>query len=461
MGQPRFVALYARVSTEEQAREGQSLATQISRLSHYALSRGFDNTRVFVDDGYSAKNMNRPALSELLSLIREGRVEAVCTMAVDRLSRNLLDMLKFIELCEQHNTSFICTALNFDTSSPIGRMTLQMLAAFAEFERSMIASRVKSNMHEIVRQKRRFLSCPPFGYALDVDRTLKIVESEAHWVRAAADLYLGGRGYREIARWLNESGAPRTRKGNSWSPSSVKAMLANRTYTGTVVWGRRCTDAKGRVAWKAEDEWTVARDAHPPIIDQKKWNAVVERMHSGRNRGGIHRSRSRLAGLVQCGYCGSKMVSRIYSNRGPNRNRRIYVCSAYQKKGACRFNYIFADNLEAEVLRCLSVVSPDLPSPRLAQPGAHSGTVTEQRETQAPDRTGQMLQTRCEATIEHGDTGASVPGFLSWLWNEADISTLHRFLELVLECCVVTDRELEEVRISPRHMSPKHNQDYL
>ena len=247
MSQQRLVALYARVSTEEQAKEGQSLATQISRLSHYALSRGFDNTRVFVDDGYSAKSMNRPALKELLSLIREGRVAAVCTMAVDRLSRNLLDMLKFVELCEQHDTSFICTALNFDTSSPIGRMTLQMLAAFAEFERAMIASRVRSNMHEIVREKRRFLSSPPFGYAFDSEGVLRIVEPEARWVRAAVDMYLGGRGYREIARWLNRSGAPRTRRGNPWSPSSVKAMLANRTYRHRSL-GRRCTDSRGRVA---------------------------------------------------------------------------------------------------------------------------------------------------------------------------------------------------------------------
>jgi len=448
LGQPRLVALYARVSTDEQAREGQSLATQISRLSHYASSRGYDNVRVFVDDGYSAKNMNRPALSELLSLVREGRVEAVCTMAIDRLSRNLLDMLKFIELCEQHNTSFICTALNFDTSSPIGRMTLQMLAAFAEFERSMIASRVKSNMHEIVRQKRRFLSSPPFGYELGSDGTLRIVEPEAHWVRAAADLYLGGRGYREIARWLNECGAPPTRRGNPWSPSSVKAMLANRTYTGTVVWGRRCTDSKGRVAWKAEDEWTVAHDAHAPIIDHEKWNAIVERMQARRNRGGIHRSRSRLAGLVQCGHCGSKMVSRIYGNRGPNRGRRIYVCSGYQKKGTCRFNYIFADILEAEVLKCLSAASPDLPGPNPPGRGAHCEAAP-----QVGKRAGNATQRR--------DSSSPVPGFLSWLWNEADIKTLHRFLELVLECCVVTDRQLEEVRISSRLISPKRNQDCL
>jgi site-specific DNA recombinase len=443
LSEPRLVALYARVSTEEQAREGQSLATQISRLSHYASSRGFDNPRVFVDDGYSAKNMNRPALSELLALIREGRVEAVCTMAIDRLSRNLLDMLKFIELCEQHNTSFICTALNFDTSSPIGRMTLQMLAAFAEFERSMIASRVRSNMHEIVRQKRRFLSSPPFGYALDSDGALKVVESEAQWVRAAADMFLGGRGYREIARWLNENGAPKTRRGNAWSPSSVKAMLANRTYTGTIVWGRRCTDAKGRVAWKDEGEWTVALDAHAPIIDHAKWNEVVERMQARRNRGGIHRSRSRLAGLVRCGHCGSKMVSRIYSNRGPNKGRRIYVCSAYQKKGTCRFNYVFADVLEAEVLRGLSAASPDLPAPDLRGPRLTG------------PRTGNG------AAAGHPDSDATVPGFLSWLWHEADVRTLHRFLELVLECCVVTDRELEEVRISSRLTSPKHNQDCL
>lgn len=496
MSEPRLVALYARVSTEEQAREGQSLATQVSRLSHYASSRGFENTRVFKDEGHSARDMNRPALKRLISLIKENRVEAVCTMAVDRLSRNLLDMLRFIELCENHRTAFVCTSMNFDTSSPIGRMTLQVLAAFAEFERTMIASRVRSNMHEIVKRKRRFLSSPPFGYILDGDGIMQVVESEATWVRAAADMYLGGHGFREIARWLNQSEAPRTRRGNLWSPSSVKAMLSNPAYTGTLVWGRRQTDNHGKTTWRDEDEWTVAHHAHTAILDRERWDAMAERMHKARNRGGLHRSRSRLAGLVRCGHCGAKMVSRNYSNRGPNRGRRIYVCSTYQKKGRCRFNYAFADDLEAQVLEALALASPDLPGPdvcsasavqrqstadmadslgrierrlrRLVE-GYEEGAITADELAKARRRleaqrscvASRTLPRESACTKQAGRQDPAVPEFLAWLWCEARIGLLHRFLELVLESCIIADRELSEVRLSSNLVSPKSNEDYL
>lgn len=427
MEQSRVTALYARVSTDEQAREGQSLPTQVSRLTHYALSRGLDKIEVFKDEGCSAKDMNRPELKRLVDMVQQGKVGTVCTVAVDRLSRNLLDMLQFVQLCEQHRTSFVCTAANFDTSTPIGRMTLQILAAFAEFERSMIASRVRSTMREIVKQERRHLSSAPFGYANGATGKLEIIESEAKWVRDAASMFLTGHGYRAIARWLNQSGAPRTRRGNLWSPGSVKAMLTNSVYAGVVTWGRRSTDSRGRVILNDESQWVVASGAHPPILSPKTWNSVQRRVSSARVRQRVCQTRSKLSGFIKCGHCGNRMVSRRYSNKGPNKDRRIYVCSTYQKKGGCWFNYVFADNIERQVLRCLSTVAPIL---------------------EGPDQTQPL-------------DDLSTPGFLVWLWQEAELPVLRRFLEMVLDCCIVTNRQPEEIRISGELVLPKYSKDSL
>lgn len=483
MRRPRVVALYARVSTDEQAREGESLNTQVARLHHYAASRGFESVEVFKDEGHSAKDLNRPALTRLITLIERGEVEAVCTIAIDRLSRNLLDMLRFIELCERYDTSFVCTAINFDTSTPIGRMTLQMLAAFAEFERAMIATRVRSTMNEIVRQKKRHLSSPPFGYRQSKSGELEIVESEALWIRKAASLYLSGYGYRWIARWLNGSGAPRTRRGNQWSPSSVKAMLSNRTYTGTVVWGRRCTDSQGRVVAKDESEWIVAPDAHAPIIDLTTYEMMSRRAQSMRSRGGIHRSHSRLAGLLRCGHCNGSMVSRKYGNKGPSKDQRIYVCSNYQKKGGCWFNYMPMNDLDEEVRRCLSAISADLREPvrssaemacsesvdidrrlRRAVEAYEEGVLTSAelaRERTRLEAQRSRVMPRVQQTQDSTTQEPSVPDRLSWLWNEAPISALHRFLQLVIDCCVVTDRRLTEVRLSSLLLPPRHKQGSL
>lgn len=483
MSRTRIAALYARVSTDEQAREGESLNTQITRLRHYAASRGFENVEVFRDEGYSAKDLNRPALMRLITLIEWGEVEAVCTVAIDRLSRNLLDMLRFIELCERHDTAFVCTAINFDTSTPIGRMTLQMLAAFAEFERSMIATRVRSTMNEIVRQRGRHLSSPPFGYRFGSSGELEVVESEAQWVRKVASLYLSGYGFRWIARWLNTSGAPPTRRGNQWSPSSVRAMLSNRIYTGTVVWGKRCTDLQGRVVTRNESEWIVAPGAHAPIIDPTTYEMISRRAQSVRDRGGIHRAHSRLAGLLRCGHCNGSMVSRRYSSKGQNRNQRIYVCSTYQKKGGCWFNYMPMDDLDEEVRRCLSTICPDLEEPVKTSASAMHGLSADidrrlRRAIEAYEEgvltTADLARERNRLEAQRSRTTLRVPQgqsasapeqsahvCLSWLWNEAPISTLQRFLRLVIDCCVVTDRQLTEVRLSALLLPPKRKEDSL
>ena len=97
------------------------------------------------------------------------------------------DMLQFVELCEDHGTAYVCAALNFDTGTPIGRMVLQILAAFAEFERSMISTRVKSNMLDISKKHGRYLASPPFGYEFDEHKNLVIVPEEAEWIRRCED----------------------------------------------------------------------------------------------------------------------------------------------------------------------------------------------------------------------------------------------------------------------------------
>jgi site-specific DNA recombinase len=348
----RIAAIYVRVSTEEQAREGQSISSQIDRLSAYAKFQGWQNVQVFCDEGFSAKDMDRPAMQRLIGLIQERRVLVVATMAVDRLSRDLLDMLQFVELCEKHGTAYVCAALNFDTGTPIGRMVLQILAAFAEFERSMIATRVKASMTDIAKKKKRYMAVPPFGYTFDDDKELVIVPEEAEWIRRAADRFITGYGYRDVARWLNDRGIL-TRKGYTWESSSVRQMLTNELYIGRLIWNRRYYDKEGKMHWREPDEWIVHDDAHPSILSEEQWKEIQARVTRRMPRGGSVQLKYRLSGLLRCGECGSGMVSRRYGNKGPHRTRFIFVCNGYQKKAICRFHYVFVDDADQQVCEAL------------------------------------------------------------------------------------------------------------
>lgn len=490
----RITALYARVSTDEQSREGYSIDTQVEKLKAYATFQGWTNIELFIDSGYSAKDMRRPEMQRLIKLIKAGRVAVVATLFVDRLSRNLLDMLKFIELCEQHKTSFVCASLNFDTSTPIGRMVLQILAAFAEFERAMISTRVKENMKEIAQKQKRYLSTPPFGYEFDEEKNLVIVPDEAEWVRKAADMFIAGYGYRAVAKFLNENGV-KTKKGGDWHSTTVRGMLTNELYIGTVIWNRRYYDKQGRQHWRDESEWIVSENAHPAILTMDQWNEISKRIKRKVPRGGQKQSKYRLSGLIKCAYCGATMVSRRYGNQGPHRNRFIFVCSNYQKNGGCRFNYIFIDEAENEVYQAIDELSRGLIniSDEQLQEASESqeqefrrreAAIDQkfQRQIQAyengliSDRDLRIARERVEkerellrqqwerATLpkknEIMDAIKKEAMQLLWLWNHGELAVIQNSLRLLINKIVALDGKILDIELNQELFTPDFNRYY-
>ncbi|NLK51939.1 MAG: recombinase family protein [Syntrophomonadaceae bacterium] len=481
--QEKIVALYVRVSTEEQAREGYSVENQINRLKDYASFQGWNNLSIFADEGESAKNMNRPALKQLLRLIKQGKVSVVLTIAVDRLSRNLLDMLQFVELCEKHNTTYICASQNFDTSTPMGRMVLQILAAFAEFERSMIAARVKSGMFELADKKKRYLAVPPFGYQFDQHQNLQIVAEEAAWVSKAADMFLLGYGYRAIAQWLNESKVC-TRKGAFWSSSTIRQMLTNELYTGKLIWNRRYLDKRGQICWRDPEKWVVKEQAHPPILTEEQWNAIQARITRSLPKGGQRQAKHRLSGLLICAYCGAKMISRPYSSKGPHKIRKIFVCQEYQKKGRCRFNYIFIEDAEAQAFKVLEKLAEGLCAVPMEEITMAMRIQEEafkrrkmaldrkfQRQIQAfenhliTEKDLELARKRIDreraslAAAERNRVGQGLPAEveglmqeeakqLLWLWRNGDLPLIREALRTLFNSIVIRDKKIVDYRLA-------------
>jgi len=339
----KSIALYCRVSTDEQAREGMSLDEQQDRLKSYCKAMGWNETPIiFIEDGYSAKNLDRPHLTRLLNQVRKGEISKVLVTKLDRMSRRLRHLLEMIDLFEDHKVSFISISESFDTNTPSGRLTLQVLGAVAEFERERIRERVFENMLHGANHG-KWLTQSPYGYNL-INKELVINEDEAAVVRRAYELYLNqGMGFYAIAKTLNEEGIP-SKQGKEWSIRSVKLLLTNPVYKGTLVWNRIDRSKKKR-AKKEEDDWVVVEHAHPQIIDRSMWEAVQKNLEKKPVHPRSQTSPHLLGGILKCGRCGSGMS--ISWSGSPSNRKRLYRCSANKNKGTCTSKSYRANDVEA------------------------------------------------------------------------------------------------------------------
>ncbi|OPA76657.1 resolvase [Paenibacillus selenitireducens] len=352
----RYVAIYCRVSTDEQAREGVSLDEQQERLKAYCRAMGWaEEVLLFIDDGFSAKSTDRPQLNRLMEYIRKEQISKVMVTKLDRMSRRLLDLLTLIDMFQEHQVSFISISESFDTNTPSGRLTLQVLGAVAEFERERIRERVLDNMFHAANQG-KWLTQSPYGYHLE-QKELVIYESEASIVRRVYDLYLNqGLGFLAIAKRLNEEGLP-SKQNKEWSIRSIKLMLSNPVYKGTFVWNRTDSSKKKRKL-KDDAEWIVIDDCLPVIIETVMWDRVQAKMTKQNIAPRAKTSPHLLGGLLKCGHCGAGMS--IGWSGSPNRRYRVYRCSANKNNGTCTSKQYRANEVESSFLSGLSMLSQSL-----------------------------------------------------------------------------------------------------
>jgi site-specific DNA recombinase len=229
--------LYIRVSTDEQARHGVSLDAQEERLRAYCTMRGLEIVGVIRDEGVSAfKHLDtRPGGAELLRLIAKGKAAHVVALKLDRLFRNSGDALARTETWNRQGVALHLVDMGgsaMDTASATGRVLLTMLAAMAEFERSITAERTSTAL--IFKRDRREVYGPtPFGFFREGD-TLREHGSELATVARIQTWAAEAPSLAAIARRLNAEGVPTKRKGR-WHPSTVRYLLHNDLYAAVEV----------------------------------------------------------------------------------------------------------------------------------------------------------------------------------------------------------------------------------
>ena len=326
------IAIYARVSSETQAKEG-TIDSQVEALRDYAKTHDLTIIREFLDDGYSGTNLDRPGLDQLRDFTQEGLIEGILILSPDRLSRKQANQIILMEEFQKRNIQVIFTNQQFG-DSPEDQLMLQIQGSLAEYERAKILDRTRRGTKHAVRKGQVLGANAPFGFRFvhKTDKTpahWEINPQEAEIVRKIYNLYLGeGLKGVAIAKRLEEEGIPSRSGYSRWWPSVVFSILKSSTYTGTaymyktksvepkkspkVKQYRRCKNSSKRSS--PQEDWILIPVER--IIDQKTWEATQARfkqniVHSQRNN---TKNDYLLRGLVVCGLCGSMASGRV-SNR--------------------------------------------------------------------------------------------------------------------------------------------------
>jgi site-specific DNA recombinase len=327
------VCLYTRISTDEE-NQPTSLASQHERLE--AFCKVQEDWRIIAhhEDRATGTKLDRPGLQAALDLARQGRINQLLVYRIDRLSRKVRQLAGIAEELDKLGVTLRSATEPFDTGSAAGRMMLQMLGVFAEFEHATIVDRVTSGIERRARQGRWPNGRIPFGYLRNERKELVPDERIAPVIRRIFKWYAAGRiGAASIARRLDAEQAPAPPRG--WQPNIVLWVLSNQAYVGRVHWHEQTFPG-----------------IHEPLIEQDTFDRA-QALLKERGEDMTHRAARAeflLSGLLRCGRCRRAYVG--MSAKGNGGTYHYYACSGRQKLGrkSCDGERLPKDKLEAAIL---------------------------------------------------------------------------------------------------------------
>ncbi len=340
-------ALYIRVSKEIQAEEGYSLDSQLQRLHAFCDSQAWEVASVFVEEGQSGKDTDRPQLQRLMAAVQAGICDVVLVWRLDRLTRSVTDLHKLLEFFGTHNVAFRSATEVFDTTSAVGRLFLTIVAAMAQWERENLGERTKAGQIEMTRQGKWSGGRAAFGYRHE-NGQLYVHEAEAAVVREAFQRYISGQGMSTLLRWLNDPASPQLApRSGRWAQHTLKSMLRNPLYAGMVRYGYRDVSGHRRA------DPLIAPGQHEAIIDTATWErseAVRMRRRTMPNRSGT--GTYPFTGLLKCGLCGSSMYGRTTVNKtkAGQTEHRHYMCVERMHTRLCEMPMVREDLLDNMVM---------------------------------------------------------------------------------------------------------------
>ena len=235
MSERTRAAVYARVSTDEQATLGYSLDAQLEMLRDFCEVFDMEIAGEYIDDGYSGTNTRRPAYRKMFSSEERTKWDALVVIKMDRIHRNSKNFMLMIEDLSKHNQSFFSTTERIDTTTAFGRFAMDVIQRIAQLESEQIGERTKFGMEQKADQCDGIMGFqPPFGYDVAEGKLIPN-ENEQNVVKSIFEMYLSGMTLDDIACKLNSSFI-RTKKGNQWNKFNIRNILHNPVYAGFMRW---------------------------------------------------------------------------------------------------------------------------------------------------------------------------------------------------------------------------------
>ena len=336
-------AIYTRVSTDNQAEvEFNSCETQELKIRSFISSQNdIEVYKVYSDAGYSGANIDRPALQEMLQDIQNGRINAVISYKIDRLTRSPKDFYSLIEIFERNGASYISVTERFDTSTPSGRLLRNIMLTFAQFERELISERVRDKMIERAKKGLWNSGQTPFGYKRE-NKRLIIEPREADIVRNIFEIYVSTGSISEAYKQLKNKRLF-YRNGLPISNTRIDFVLKNIVYTG-----------------KIDYKSNIYQGIHEPIISEILFEEA-QKLHGHRPRKPKISNYALFPRLITCKSCGSVMSS-VFTNKFKN-GRRVryfyYRCCGITKRDRsfCDLRQVSVDRLDKFIVDFLCQIS--------------------------------------------------------------------------------------------------------
>ena len=351
------IAIYIRVSTQEQASEGYSIGEQEARLTKYADAHNWIVFKVYSDPGYSGAKMDRPGLKDLIQDVKAGKIKKVLVYKLDRLSRSQKDTLYLIEdVFIPNEVDFVSMTENLDTGTPFGRAMIGILSVFAQLEREQIRERMQLGAD--ARAKDGYYhggAYAPIGYDY-VEGELTINEYEALQIRKIYELAETGIPIYSVYKYMRNHGYKH--KYGSWTDSSIRSALTSIVYSG-------------RITWKGK----TYPGRHEAIIDPDRFDRMVEYLDNrdlGKFKKHPFQRTTLLGGIIFCGNCGARYyckqntVKRHKGTPEDAKPNRYYTCYSRGKSSKrlikdpnCRNKNYNVKDLDSIILREIEKLALD------------------------------------------------------------------------------------------------------
>lgn len=331
-------AIYARVSTDQQAEKGYSIDTQLEACRKYALELGAINIEEFVDDGYSGEFIDRPALTRLREKLTNKEFNAVIAYAPDRLARKTIHLLIISEEIAKAGAMRKFASVNFEATSE-GELMYKFQGIVAEYEKEKIKERTMRGKRGKAKKGLVISNAKPFGYTFDSAKSTYVVnDSEAEIIRMIFGFIVNEKmGTARICKELTARGIPSPRAKKPWSVSSIHRILTNTMYEGIIYSMKYRYEkiglTKKKRTLRPEEEWIPIHV--PAIIDEGTWQAAQRQLRENKDFAKRNLKHDYLLnGLVTCAQCGRAMV---ISHSGCKKLISYYICLS-QKSSSYRYS---------------------------------------------------------------------------------------------------------------------------